>query len=276
MPTVSAAAASPSPARRYQADTNFLGKHMLHGGSKGFAKRVWDVALHGSDYVTFSLHSADGDMGFPGTVDVTCTYRLKIPGTLSIEYTATTDEPTLCNLAHHSYFNLDDGGSGDILDHRLMLNAAAYLPVDDELIPTGVVQPVDGTPFDFRLARQIRMETEGEQLLYDHNFCLTAARGPLHQAAWAQGAASGVEMEVWTTEPGVQFYAGHNWRHATHGPWRPSLQAHAGFCLEPQSLAGFAEPVRIFRRRCCGPAKFIARPRNTASGCPEGESGLFL
>jgi aldose 1-epimerase len=221
--------------RRYQADTNFLAKHMLHGGSKGFAKRVWDVALHGSDYVTFSLRSADGDMGFPGTVDVTCTYRLKIPGTLSIEYTATTDEPTLCNLAHHSYFNLDDGGSGDILDHRLMLNAAAYLPVDDELIPTGVVEPVDGSPFDFRLARQIRMETEGEQLLYDHNFCLAAARGPLHQAAWAQGAASGVEMEVWTTEPGVQFYAGHKLggRDALgHGERR--YQAHAGFALEPQ------------------------------------------
>ena len=114
--------------------------------SKGFGKRVWDVALHGDDFVTLTLHSPDGDMGFPGALDVTCTYRLKIPGTLSVELTATTDEPTLCNLAHHSYFNLDDGGSGDVLDHRLMLAAAAYLPVDDELIPTGVVQPVDGTP----------------------------------------------------------------------------------------------------------------------------------
>ena len=145
MPTASPAAASPSTASSYQADTNFLGKHTLHGGSKGFGKRVWDVALHGDDFVTLTLHSPDGDMGFPGAIDVTCTYRLKIPGTLSVELTATTDEPTLCNLAHHSYFNLEDGGSGDVLDHRLMLAAAAYLPVDDELIPTGVVQPVDGT-----------------------------------------------------------------------------------------------------------------------------------
>ena len=91
---------------------------------KGFGKRPWDVALHGEDFVTLTLHSPDGDMGFPGALDVTCTYRLKIPGTLSVELTATTDEPTLCNLAHHSYFNLDDGGSGDILDHRLMLDAA--------------------------------------------------------------------------------------------------------------------------------------------------------
>jgi aldose 1-epimerase len=218
--------------KRYQADTNFLGRHMLHGGSKGFGTRVWDVALRGRDYVTLSLHAADGEMGFPGAIDVTCTYRLKIPGTLSIEYTATTDEPTLCNLAHHSYFNLDDGGRGDILDHRLMLNASAYLPVDDELIPTGIVQPVDGTPFDFRLARPIR--TSGEQLPFDHNFCLAAARGPLHQAAWAQGAASGVEMEVWTTEPGVQFYGGHMVAPDVPGHGGRLYRAHAGFCLEPQ------------------------------------------
>jgi aldose 1-epimerase len=220
--------------KRFQADTNFLGKHALHGGSKGFGNRVWDVALHGRDYVTLSLHAADGEMGFPGAIDVTCTYRLKIPGTLSIEFTATTDEPTLCNLAHHSYFNLDDGGSGDILDHRLMLNASAYLPVDDEMIPTGVVQPVDGTPFDFRYAREIRMGIEGEQLPYDHNFCLAAARGPLHQAAWAQGPTSGIEMEVWTTEPGVQFYAGHKVARETRGHGGRQYRAYAGFCLEPQ------------------------------------------
>ena len=220
--------------KRYQADRNFLGKHILHGGAKGFGKRVWDVALHGRDYVTLSLHSADGDMGFPGAIDVTCTYRLKIPATLSVEFTATTDEPTLCNLAHHSYFNLDDGGSGDILDHRLMLNAAAYLPVDDEKIPTGVVMPVDGTPFDFRRAREIRMEVEGEQVPYDHNFCLTAARGTLHQAAWLQGAGSGMEMEVWTTEPGVQFYAGHMVARDATGHGGRRYKPYAGLCLEPQ------------------------------------------
>ena len=149
-------------------------------------------------------------MGFPGALDVTCTYRLKIPGTLSIELTATSDEPTLCNLAHHSYFNLDDGGSGDILDHRLMLNAGAYLPVDGELIPTGVVQPVDGTAFDFRQARPLRIETDGEQPLYDHNFCLAAHRGGLQAGGLGARRHSGVEMEVWTTEPGVQLYTGQN------------------------------------------------------------------
>ena len=220
--------------RRFRVDNNFLGRHMLHGGARGFAKRVWDVALHGRDYVTFSLHSADGDMGFPGAIDVTCTYRLKIPASLAIEFTATADEPTLCNLAHHSYFNLDDGGGGNILDHRLVINAAAYLPVDDELIPTGIVLPVEGTAFDFRHARKILMESGGSQLPYDHNFCLAAARGPLHQAAWVQGGISGLEMEVWTTEPGLQFYAGHKVAPDADGLGGRRYGAYAGLCLEPQ------------------------------------------
>ena len=220
--------------KRYQTDPNFLGKHTLHGGSKGFAKHVWQVALHGPDFVTLALHSPDGDMGFPGALDVTCTYRLKIPGTLSIEFTGTTDHTTLCNLAHHSYFNLQDGGSTDILDHRLMLPAAAYLPVDDELIPTGIIQPVDGTAFDFRQARPIRWDEDGEQIIYDHNFCLAPERGPMRQAAWAQGATSGVEMEVWTTEPGVQFYAGHKVARDVPGLGGRMYQARAGFCLEAQ------------------------------------------
>ena len=220
---------------QYQADTNFLGKHTLHGGSKGFGKRVWDVSLHGDDFVTLTLHSPDGDMGFPGNLEATCTYRLKIPGTLSVELAATTDEPTLCNLTNHSYFNLDDGGASDILGHRLMLNAQAYLPVDDELIPTGLVQPVAGTRFDFRQARPIRHDDgKGGQALYDHNFCLAAAHGPLRQAAWAQGPSSGVEMEMWTTEPGVQFYAGSKVAREQEGLGGRHYKNYAGFCLEAQ------------------------------------------
>jgi len=220
--------------QRHQVDQNFLGKHALHGGAEGFGRKVWQVAGSGADFVALKLSSPDGDMGFPGALEATCTYRLKIPGTLSVEFTATTDEPTLCNLAHHSYFNLDDGGAGTILDHRLMLPAGAYLPVNDELIPTGVVQPVDGTDFDFRTARPIRHEVGGGQIVYDHNFCLTSDRGALHQAAWAQGATSGVEMEVWTTEPGVQFYAGHKVARDVPGLGGRRYENWAGFCLEPQ------------------------------------------
>ncbi|MCO5069641.1 MAG: galactose mutarotase [Rhizobiaceae bacterium] len=221
--------------RHCQTDRNFLGKHTLHGGDRGFGSRLWEVVLHGPDFVTFSLHSKNGDMGFPGAIDVTCTYRLKIPGTLSVEYTATADETTLCNLAHHSYFNLDDGGSGDILDHQMMIAAGAYLPVDDEMIPTGVVQPVDDTDFDFRLSRPIRSDADGEQRLYDHNFCLSASRGHLRHAVRAKGAMSGVSLDVWTTEPGVQFYCG-----AYLKPDMPAglggrrYRPYSGFCLEPQ------------------------------------------
>lgn len=221
--------------QRFQADTNFLGKHMLHGGSKGTGKRVWALSMRGNDFITLKLVDPDGEMGFPGTLDITCTYRLKLPGTLSVELSATTDQPTLCNLTNHSYFNLDDGGRDSILDHRLVINAGAYLPVDDELIPTGVVQPVEGTAFDFQLARPIRWHENGEQVIYDHNFCLTAQRGPLRQAAWAQGSSSGVEMEMWTTEPGVQFYAGHKVAREKAGLGGRKYGAWAGFCLEAQA-----------------------------------------
>lgn len=218
---------------RFQADRNQDGKHTLHGGKKGYSKVNWRIAEHGADFVTLALASPDGDMGFPGNLEARCTYRLAPAGTLSIEYSATTDRPTLCNLTNHSYFNLDDGGAGDILDHRLTMTASAYLPNDEDSIPNGIVQPVDDTPFDFRMARTIR--TAGEQTPYDNNFCLASQQRPLAQAAWAQGATSGIEMEMWTTEPGVQFYMGHKIK-----PGMPAglndiqYGASAGFCLEAQ------------------------------------------
>jgi len=218
---------------RFQADLNEAGKHSLHGGHEGFAQQVWRCVDSGDDFVSLALHDPDGSMGFPGALDVTCTYRLRLPGTLSIELEAVCDAPTLCNLAHHSYFNLDNGGTGDILDHRLMINASAYLPVDEEQIPTGFVVPVAGTAFDFQLSRPIRTE-DGDQIPYDHNFCLAAARRPLQLAAWAQGTGSGVEMEVWTTEPGIQFYAGHKLDPDLAGLQGIRYRPHAGFCLEPQ------------------------------------------
>ncbi len=220
--------------QRQQNDRNFLGKHALHGGSGGYSGRAWSVALHGHDFVTLSLHDPGGSMGFPGALDVTCTYRLKIPGTLSVELTATADEATVCNLSPHSYFNLDDGGAGDVLDHRVMIPAGAYLPVDAEMIPTGVVQPVDRTPFDFRQARSLRTEV-GDQLVYDHNFCLASARGPLRKAAWVQGAVSGVEMEVWTTEPGLQLYGGGYIAPPAPGLGGIGYKRFAGLCLEAQT-----------------------------------------
>ncbi len=155
------------------------------------------------------LADPSGSMGFPGGLEARCTYRLSGEGALSLELTATADRPTLCNLTSHAYFNLDDGGETDTGDHRLTIFADAYLPVDEQLILTGEVRPVAGTEFDFRELRPIRPMPKADLVRYDNTFCLSAARRDLSPAARARGEKSGVEMEVWTTEPGVQFYAGH-------------------------------------------------------------------
>lgn len=218
---------------RFDTDANDNG-NTLHGGRDGLDRRVWRLAGRGEDFVTLSLHDPDGAMGFPGGLDISCTYRLKPPATLAVELAATCDRPTLCNLAHHSCFNLDDGGRSDIFGHRLAIAASAWLPLDRRSIPTGEVRPVEGTAFDFVLARPIGGARAGERLLYDHNFCLSAARGPLRQAAWVQGGASGVEMEVWTTEPGLQFFTGHFPDRTVPGLDGIVYRASAGLCLEPQ------------------------------------------
>ncbi|HEY5819159.1 MAG TPA: aldose epimerase family protein [Mesorhizobium sp.] len=218
---------------RFDTDRNQEGKLTLHGGAHGFSKRAWKILEAGDDFVALGLRSLDGDMGFPGTLEARCEYRVRSNGALSIELTAQTDRPTLCNLTNHSYFNLDDGGAGNVLDHRLTIAAAAYLPNDDDALPTGIVQPVDGTPFDFRLARTIR--SAGEQVLYDNNFCLAAGPTPLRQAAWAQGATTGIEMEMWTTEPGVQLYIGQKLKPAMpKGLEGIQYRPFSGFCLEAQ------------------------------------------
>ncbi|NRG18276.1 galactose mutarotase [Rhizobiales bacterium] len=219
---------------KWQTDTNFLGKHLLHGGAEGIGKRVWSIAALGDDFVTLTLCDPDGAMGFPGNLDITCTYRLADAGRLVVELDAQTDAPTLCNLAHHSYFNLDDGGEGDCLDHKVMIEAEAYLPVDSELIPTGDVLVVGGSPFDFRETRAIRSLAEGRTFAYDHNFCLFADRAGLRRAAKVEGARSGVAMEVWTTEPGLQFYSGEKVARPIPGLEGRYYGAYAGFAMEPQ------------------------------------------
>lgn len=217
---------------RYQSDRNDNG-HTLHGGSAGIDKRVWRVTAHGADNVTLAIDDPSGAMGFPGSLAISCTYMLKPPGVLAIELSATCDHPTLCNLAHHSYFNLDNGGQGTILDHRMKLAAQAYNPVDAECIPTGEVLPVEGTRFDFVLSRTIRGASD-EDSRFDHNFCISASREPMRQVAWVQGARSGVEMEVWTTEPGLQFFTGQFPDREVPGLEGIRYRSFGGFCLEPQ------------------------------------------
>lgn len=217
---------------RFQADCNQPAGHSLHGGEQGMGRRLWQLADHGESHVTLVYGARDGEMGFPGELDAQCTYRLEAGGRFVVELTAECSRPTLCNLAHHSYFNLDDGGRSPVDEHRVMINASAYVPVDAENIPTGAVLPVGGTAFDFRLSRPLRIDAGLDA--YDHNFCLSAGRGPLRQAAWVQGTRSGVDMEVWTTEPGLQMFDGKGIAQEVPGLEGVVYGDRAGLALEPQ------------------------------------------
>jgi aldose 1-epimerase len=214
-------------------DRNEHGKHTLHGGRAGTGRRPWRIVDLGPDTVTLGILDPDGWMGFPGNLDVQCTYRLGGSGRLSVEMEASADRTTPCSLAHHSYFNLDDGGAGDILSHRLTIAADRYLPTDDDDIPTGAILPAAGTPHDFRVKRPVGLS--GAATIHDHNYCLATVRGPMRPAARLEGARSGIAMAVATTEPGLQFYAGHGIAPGMAGLDGIRYGACSGLCLEPQA-----------------------------------------
>jgi aldose 1-epimerase len=212
---------------------NQAGKHMLHGGGAGFGKRPWRLAHAGSDAVALTLVSPDGDAGFPGNLTVTCLYVLREPATLAVELSASTDAPTVVNLAHHSYFNLD--GSPDVLDHALQIAGAFMTPVDEELIPTGEIRAVAETPFDFRTPRPLRHPgAGGEPFHYDHNFVLAGPAGVLRPAAMLRSPKNGLGLEVYTTEPGLQLYDGAKMNCPVPGLDGAHYGSRAGLCLEAQ------------------------------------------
>jgi aldose 1-epimerase len=233
--------------REVALDPNAPGGHHLHGGRAGFGLRAWRLVEAGAAHATLEMVSPDGDMGYPGTLTARCTYRLEPPATLRVELEAHTDAPTLCNLAHHSYFNLD--GTPDVLDHRLRIAAQAMTPVDPELIPSGEVMPVRGSPLDFRTERAIRHQIDGARFAYDHNFCLSRTPEPLRPVACVTGARSGVSLEVRTTEPGLQLYDGAKMGLPVPGLDGARYGASAGLCLEAQrwpdapNHAGFPSAV---------------------------------
>jgi aldose 1-epimerase len=221
--------------------------HALHGGPDGFHRRVWKdgPASGNSDgpaALGLRLRSADGDMGFPGTLDVEVTYSLDPSGTLAVEYRARTDRATVVNLTNHSYFNLAGAGNGDVLGHTLELDSDAYLPVSAEAIPLGPPVPTAGTAFDFRTAHPIgdRIAEEDAQLThaggYDHCWVLTPAvtSGELRRAACLADPGSGRRMEVWTTEPGIQVYTGNTLDGSLAGADAKPYERHGAVCLETQ------------------------------------------
>ncbi len=210
----------------------------LHSGSKGLSRTVWKAEpLHEphAAAVRFACVSPDGDGGFPGNLSVTVVYRLTDDNELQLEYTARSDKPTPVNLTNHSYFNL--GGGKDILDEILYLPAEHYTPVDATLIPTGEILAVKGTPFDFTTPSAIGSrigEMKGDPGGYDHNYVLSREAGKLKLAGRVADPASGRQMEVWTTEPGVQFYSGNFLDGTLTGKRGVVYGKHSGFCLETQ------------------------------------------
>ena len=209
------------------------GRNQLHGGSKGFGTRLWSLIDSKPDSATLALVSEDGDMGYPGRLVATCTYSLHAPATLRISLEATCDRATPVNLTTHGYFNLD--GGPDISSHYLALMADYVTPTEPDLVPTGEIKKVEGTDYDFTSLRPIgAAQLLGRRLSYDINYVLRGGWGGLFHAATLQSMRSGLSMELWTTEPGLQFYDGHMLDIPVPGLGGAHYGPHAGLCLEPQ------------------------------------------
>lgn len=216
------------------------GENHLHGGIKGFDKVVWkakEIKRENEVGVRLSYLSKDGEEGYPGNLSAVVTYTLTIDNELKIHYEAETDKPTPVNLTHHSYFNLGGAGSGDILGHVLTLHADRYTPVDEGLIPTGELKPVKDTLMDFTTPTEIGKRIHEVKGGYDHNYVLnnwSEVQPSLRLAAKVKEPVSGRVMEVWTTEPGMQFYSGNFLDGTITGKKGNVYHKHYGFCLETQ------------------------------------------
>ncbi|HWU55784.1 MAG TPA: aldose epimerase family protein [Rhizomicrobium sp.] len=219
------------------------GPNSLHGGTKGFDKRMWkiDSVSNGPEAkVVLSYVSADGEEGFPGEMKVTATYSLNEQNELKLEYRATTSKPTVLNLTNHSYFNLSGNDARDVMGNLVTLHAERFTPVDATLIPTGERKPVAGSPFDFRTPHRVgeRIRDARDQQIrfgrgYDHNFIVDGAAGTLRPAAVVSEPVSGRTLEMSVTAPGIQFYTGNFMDGTFFGKSSRAYRQGDAICLEP-------------------------------------------
>ncbi|MET0299763.1 MAG: aldose epimerase family protein [Flavitalea sp.] len=217
----------------YQLATNNNG-NSLHGGLKGFDKVIWNATTSLADTsITLKYASKDGEEGYPGNLNVEVKYKLTDDNALEIHYKATSDKATPVNLTNHSYFNLSAGKKTDILDHVLELKASNFTPVDKQLIPTGKIDPVKGTAMDFTEAKAIGRDLAKVDGGFDHNWIFDKKPGALELVAKLSDPLSGRTLEMWTSEPAVQFYSG-NFLKGQKGKGGAVYNAHAGLCLEAQ------------------------------------------
>ena len=222
-----------------QVDCNEGAKH-LHGGRDGFDRKVWKIADVAENAVSLTADAANGEMGYPGALALTCRYSIDADNRVWIEMGATTSAPTVINMVNHSYFNMAGQQSGDVMAQHLRVGAGFYTPVDGDLIPTGEVLSVAGTPYDFTTLRRVGA-TLASPLGFDHNWCLSGPMEPkwgevLRFCAEAVDPASGRRMEVWTTEPGVQLYTGGYIDSSLPGKDGALYGPFSGFTLETQTF----------------------------------------
>jgi aldose 1-epimerase len=216
------------------------GPNCLHGGLRGFDKRVWTQLEASRNSVKLSYQSAAGEEGFPGKLVTQVTYTLTPANELRLDYHSTADQDTVLNVSNHSYFNLSGEGSGNILDHRMQIMAGRFTPTDATQIPTGELRTVAQTPFDFRKALPIgaRIDAHDEDIRYgkgyDHNYVIDGSAGTLRTCARVEDGRSGRVMEVLTDQPGVQFYTGNNLDGTVKGKGGEAYATRSGFCLETQ------------------------------------------
>ena len=227
---------------KYQLNRNDGDNH-LHGGPRGFHNVIWETRKFREDQseaLELSYLSNDGEEGYPGNLAAKVIYTWSDENELQIRYSAITDRKTIVNLTHHSFFNLKDGGRSEITNHELMINADYFTPVTEELIPTGEIRKVDGTPMDFRNMHPVKenMDADYDQLEcgngYDHNYVLTKNDSPMALAARAYELTTGRAMEVYTDTPGIQFYTGNSLDGSDKTKEGISYESRSAFCLEAQ------------------------------------------